>query len=165
VAWRPAELLRQQPGFWAALAAVLPAAGPGPGPGPAAAQEPARPGGGAPEQGARGGAAGAAQQGARPGRAAEGPVAGGAAPDAAREPGLDAAEAWRLAAEAYALQALALEAFAAAGAPDGGRQPTRGGAGRADGDGSDGAQAASVWQVRVPALALTLAASQPGGSA
>jgi hypothetical protein len=157
VAWRPAELLRQQPGFWAALAAVLPAAGAGPAP----AHEPARPGGGAPEQGARGSAAGAAQPGGRPGKAEEGPAASEAILDAVREPNLDAAEAWRLAAEAYALQALALEAFAAAGAPDGGaRQPIRGGAGRGDGDASDSAHAASVWQARGRAQAPTLATSQ-----
>lgn len=96
VAWRPAELLRRQPGFWAALAAVLPdpeqqgegiSSNPDEAPGAPQQSSP-----GAPRAGADAG------PGADPGETLLG----------------QPAEAWRLAGEAYALQALALDAFASA---------------------------------------------------
>ena len=76
MAWRAVELLRQQPGFWEAVAGCLPE----------------RPSGD--EASARSGA----EQG---------------------EPGGGADAAWRLAADAAALQLLALEAYAQPRSPDG----------------------------------------------
>ncbi len=84
MAWRAVELLRQQPGFWEAVAACLPE----------------RPSGD--EAGARSGA-----------------EQGDDADEERGEPGGGADAAWRLAADAAALQLLALEAYAQPRSPDG----------------------------------------------
>ncbi|KAK9846575.1 hypothetical protein WJX81_006919 [Elliptochloris bilobata] len=142
VAWRPAELLRRQPGFWAALAAVLPDPGSAPSPSsPGVIPASALPG--------VFGTAGALED-SRGGQR----HAAGVDPTKALHDSLD--EAWRLAAEAYALQALALEAFAGAPAPANlaSQQPRSvswaphtGGGGVGSGGGTDGGNAGGVWQV------------------
>lgn len=138
MAWRPAELLRRQPGFWAALAAVL--ADPEPSHNPE--QTP-----GAPQRSSPGAprAIGDAGLEADPGDTLQG----------------QPAEAWRLAGEAYTLQALALDAFASApsrppASSSASSAPQRsvswapqvgseGGGGGAD---AGSGQANSVWQAR-----------------